>query len=167
MKKKASKLSAYRERRNFKKSPEPAGKVHRSRARKPMFVVQEHHASHLHYDVRLEIGGVLVSWAVPKGPPLRKGIKRLAVATEDHPMEYGSFHGVIPEGSYGAGIVKIWDKGTYENLHADKSMADCLEQGRIEVSFSGKKLKGPYALVRTNLGDGHKNWLLLKISEKK
>jgi bifunctional non-homologous end joining protein LigD len=166
--KKSNKLTTYRKKRNFTKSPEPMGKVRRSSPKKPIFVVHEHHASHLHYDLRLEINGVLPSWAIPKGPPLKVGEKRLAVATEDHPLEYATFKGVIPEGSYGAGVVKIWDKGTYENAKEDYglSMEECLQQGSIEVLFKGKKLKGLYALIRTHFRDTDKNWLFFKIKKK-
>lgn len=170
VKKTKNKLSSYRKKRDFTTSPEPAGKIKKKRSHSPIFVIHEHHATHLHYDLRLEIGGVLASWAVPKGPPLRYGQKRLAVTTEDHPIEYATFYGVIPEGSYGAGKVTIWDKGTFENIkkHDDKpvSLDDSLKQGSIEIRFKGKKLKGSYALVRTSLGDGKKNWLLFKIKEK-
>lgn len=138
-----------------------------------IFVVQKHAASHLHYDFRLEIGGVLVSWAVPKGPPVDLSQKRLAVMTEDHPLEYASFEGTIPEGSYGAGTVMIWDAGTYENIKTRAGklvpIKKCLEIGTIEIVMHGKKLKGAFALIRTKLGSQKsrgKNWLLIKMKDE-
>ena len=116
-----------------------------------VFVVQEHHAKQLHHDFRLEMEGVLKSWAVPKGVPLEPGIKRLAVATDDHPLEYADFEGVIPEGMYGAGVVKIWDKGTYTG--------EKISDRELVVGLKGEKLKGTYVLIR--LRDG-KNWLIFK-----
>lgn len=115
------------------------------------FVVQKHHATHLHYDFRLEMDNVLKSWAVPKEPPSQPGIRRLAVEVEDHPLNYINFEGVIPEGMYGAGKVEIWDKGTYTLKHRS--------QNKIEFTLHGEKLKGEYALIRFK---GDKNWLLLK-----
>lgn len=164
-------LKEYKAKRDFKKTSEPAGSSKKHASKRPMFVVQEHHARALHYDVRLEIDGVLASWAVPKGPPLATSDKRLAVMTEDHPMEYGSFQGTIPQGEYGAGTVKIWDKGTYQNIKQkkDKSempMKSCVRQGQIEVAFSGKRLKGKYALVRTKFGNENKNWLMIKMKAR-
>lgn len=161
-------LKAYKAKRDFKKTTEPSGSSKKRSSKQPIFVVQEHHARALHYDVRLEIDGVLASWAVPKGPPLATADKRLAVETEDHPMEYGSFEGKISQGQYGAGTVKIWDKGTYQNIKLKKDgqampMKSCRREGRIEVKFSGAKLKGPYALVRTAFGGEKKNWLMIKM----
>jgi DNA ligase D-like protein (predicted 3'-phosphoesterase) len=163
-------LNIYEKKRDFSKTAEPRPKRVRTRKTgKPIYVIQRHDASHLHYDLRLEIGGVLVSWAVPKGPPKTTTIKRLAIQTEDHPMAYANFHGVIEEG-YGAGTVQIWDKGTYCNLkdigHDAVSMEQALANGRIEIYLHGDKLDGPYALVRTNYGDGKKNWLLMKMKKK-
>lgn len=161
-------LKAYKAKRDFKKTSEPAGSSKKRSSKHPLFVVQKHHARALHYDVRLEVSGVLKSWAVPKGPPLESPDKRLAVMTEDHPMEYGSFEGEIPQGEYGAGTVEIWDKGTYRSIkqkkdNTDMTMAGAIRQGRIEVVFSGKKLKGAYALIRTSFGGQKKNWLMLKM----
>lgn len=117
----------------------------------PRFVIQRHHATHLHYDFRLEMDGVLKSWAVPKEPPTQPGVKRLAVMVEDHPLSYIAFEGIIPEGMYGAGKVEIWDRGTYtlKSRSANK----------IEFTLYGEKLKGDYALIMFN---GDKNWLLIK-----
>ena len=119
----------------------------------PIFVVQEHHAKHLHYDFRLEIEGVLKSWAVPKEPPKVKGVKRLAVAVADHDIDYANFEGKIPEGEYGAGKVKVWDKGRYKMISKHKS--------KIVFELKGKKLKGEYVLLRFEKA-GPKNWLLFK-----
>ena len=158
-------LEDYRRKRDFTKSPEPAGdKV--ARAAKPrsrMFCVQKHLASHLHYDLRLEHNGVLMSWAVPKGPSLDPKTKRLAMHVEDHPIEYGSFEGVIPEG-YGAGIVMLWDTGTWTPQVDDVDAA--LAKGDLKFELDGYKLKGSWVLVRTrgyggNRGDG-RSWLLIK-----
>ncbi len=145
-------LKEYRRRRKFSKTPEPAGEVGAGEGNR--FVVQKHQASHLHYDFRLEMAGVLKSWAVPKGVPEASGVRRLAVQTEDHPVEYIDFAGTIPEGEYGAGTVEIWDRGTYR---LDKKSAE-----EIEFSLEGEKLSGAYVLIHT---DG-KNWLLLKRKEK-
>ncbi len=123
------------------------------------FVIQKHDASHLHYDFRVEAGGTLKSWAVPKGIPFEKGEKRLAVEVEDHPVEYGKFEGTIPEGEYGGGTVMVWDKGTYENLGGD-TLAD-LAGGKLHMALHGSKLEGEWTLVRTSCGGG-KQWLLIK-----
>ena len=142
-------LEEYKQKRDFGTTPEPEGRVAEpGRAR---FVVQEHHASHLHWDFRLELDGVLKSWAVPKGPPLEAGTKRLAVQVEDHPVEYIDFAGTIPAGQYGAGTVEIWDAGEYV-LRERK-------EGHLDFELRGQKLEGSYSLVRTGPG---KNWLLMK-----
>jgi bifunctional non-homologous end joining protein LigD len=155
-----SNLSGYRKKRSFEGTPEPGPKEEAKQKRmyvhvdKPIFVVQEHHATHLHWDFRLEEDGVLKSWAVPKGPPEETGIKRLAMQVEDHPLDYAEFEGTIQEGQYGGGTVKIWDKGTYETV---------LREGKPgrevwRVALKGKRLIGNYTLVHT----GEKNWLLFK-----
>ena len=158
------KLKEYKEKRNFKRTTEPPADVAPPSA-KPMFVIQKHDASHLHYDLRLEIDGVLKSWAVPKGPSLDPQVKHLAVPTEDHPMAYGGFEGTIPEGEYGAGTVMIWDTGTYHNIKADKpepeTMTQAFYEGRIEVRLEGKKLKGMFALIKTARG-----WLFFKMNDE-
>ncbi len=158
------KLKEYKEKRDFSKTIEPAGDG--SKTKKNIFVIQKHKASNLHYDFRLEIDGVLKSWAVPKGVSTDKDEKRLALLTEDHPLEYADFEGVIPEGEYGAGTVIVWDGGKYENIRKDKdklSMSECFKDGKIEVSLEGKKLKGGYVLINT--GD-KKRWLLKKMDDE-
>jgi DNA ligase D-like protein (predicted 3'-phosphoesterase) len=164
MVKKSNRLASYRAKRDFTTTVEPSGKKTRARETKgPIFVVQQHAARSMHYDLRLEIDGVLASWAVPKGPSTNPADKRLAVLTEDHPMAYGKFEGVIPEGNYGAGEVIVWDRGTYENVKEPKTMRECFDEGRIEITLQGKKLMGDYALVRMH--DGEKNWLLIKMKD--
>lgn len=159
-------LQEYHKKREFSKTPEPYGRKKKTK-KGPIFVIQKHAASHLHYDLRLEIDGVLVSWAVPKGPSANPSEKHLAVMTEDHPMDYADFEGVIPEGNYGAGTVMVWDIGTYDNVKEEygTSMEKALQQGKIEIEFHGKKMKGKYALVRTHLHDSKKNWLFFKIKD--
>ncbi len=144
-------LEEYHKLRDFSKSPEPKGEV------KPhsgnIFVVHEHDATHLHYDLRLEMGGVLRSWAVPKEPPTKEGEKRLAIQTEDHPLEYADFEGTIPEGMYGAGAVRIWDKGEFI-LESEKD-------NELLFELKGKKLEGRYALIKTKFR-GKDSWLFFK-----
>jgi bifunctional non-homologous end joining protein LigD len=141
-------LAEYRARRDFSKTPEPAPQIAEGGGNR--FVVQEHHASHLHWDFRLEHEGVLASWAIPKGPPEQPGVRRLAVRTEDHPVSYIDFEGSIPEGEYGAGTVIIWDRGTYEAEEwTDKTIAFTLD---------GQRLQGRYVLIHT----GDDNWIMLK-----
>lgn len=153
-------LKKYREKRDFKKTPEPISDQKIS-PDSPRFVIQKHNASRLHYDFRLEVNGVLKSWAIPKGPSKDPAQKRLAVPTEDHPLDYIDFEGVIPEGNYGAGTVIVWDKGTYNNLEKDVPMDKAVDEGHIDIWLNGEKLKGGYALIRTGKG-GRKFWLLLK-----
>jgi len=145
-------LKSYQAKRNFRKTIEPRGKLIRKNLSR--FVVQEHQASRLHYDFRLELGGVLKSWAVPKGMPTESGIKRLAVAVEDHPVDYINFSGIIPKGEYGAGEVKIWDKGKWQMLDGS------WEHGSMKFNLAGKKLQGEYVLVRLK---DKKNWLVYKV----
>src|SRR5262245_59117676 len=156
-------LEEYRRKRDFTKSPEPAGVVSKKKSRERFFCVQKHLASHLHYDFRLEHDGVLLSWAVPKGPSLDPATKRLAMHVEDHPFEYGEFEGVIPAG-YGAGIVMLWDQGTWTPLVDDVDAA--LAKGDLKFSLDGYKLKGSWALVRTRGYGGSRgesrSWLLIK-----
>ncbi|HEY1304889.1 MAG TPA: DNA polymerase ligase N-terminal domain-containing protein [Vicinamibacterales bacterium] len=164
-------LEKYKQKRNFKSTPEPAGDLDLAsqRAKKQQtdkarfFCVQKHLASHLHYDFRLEHNGVLLSWAVPKGPALDTKVKRLAMMVEDHPIEYGTFEGVIPEG-YGAGIVMLWDEGTWTPQVDDVDAA--LKKGDLKFTLDGYKLKGSWVLVRTGGrypgGSGNRSWLLIK-----
>jgi DNA ligase D-like protein (predicted 3'-phosphoesterase) len=162
------KLEAYRSKRNFRKTGEPMGGRHRKGGRR--FVIQKHDASSLHYDFRLEFGGVLVSWAVPKGLSTDTRERRLAIQTEDHPLDYIDFEGVIPEGEYGGGTVLVWDTGFYRNLRANKgrdsrSMERSLEDGLIEVWLDGEKLAGGYALKRIEDGDKPR-WLVIKMDDE-
>jgi bifunctional non-homologous end joining protein LigD len=162
-------LDKYKQKRNFQKTPEPAGStraVRESAAKKHdrFFCVQKHLASHLHYDFRLEYNGVLLSWAVPKGPSLDPSVKRLAMHVEDHPVEYGDFEGVIPEG-YGAGIVMLWDRGTWT---PEGDIDEMLKKGDLKFALDGYKLKGSWVLVRTRgfargqSGGEGRSWLLIK-----
>jgi len=157
------KLKTYRAKRDFEVTSEPKGAPSRPTvARKPLrFVIQKHQASHLHYDFRLEWDGVLRSWAIPKGPSLDPSVKRLAAEVEDHPLEYGGFEGVIPEGEYGGGTVMLWDRGTWTPEDPDVDAA--LRKGELKFSLRGKKLNGSWVLVRTRLGgSSHPQWLLIK-----
>jgi bifunctional non-homologous end joining protein LigD len=161
-------LEPYAQKRHFHITPEPRLLL-RKTLHRPIFVVQEHHASRLHYDLRLEADGVLKSWAIPKQPVLDPAVKRLAVEVEDHPLAYANFSGKIPAGEYGAGLVKIWDKGTYENLLARKprpqSIAEGLAAGHLEVQLHGHKLKGSFALVRMTRRGQKASWLLIKMQD--
>lgn len=166
----AQPLSAYRAKRDFAATSEPQGLEPPPPSDVPRFVVQMHDASHLHYDLRLEIDGVLASWAVPKGPSMDPADKRLAMPTEDHPMDYLYFEGVIPAGQYGAGPVLVWDTGVYVNLRADKSkpvsMAQSRQEGKIEVFLQGLKLVGAFALIRSGRDkSGRDRWLLIKMAD--
>lgn len=147
-------LTSYHKKRNFEHTPEPKGKIKSSQ--KPIYVIQKHAASHLHYDLRLEIDGVLRSWACPKGPSLNPHDKRLAVLVEDHPIEYADFEGVIPKGQYGGGEVIVWDKGTWE---PEGDPNEDLKKGTMVFTLYGKKLKGKWALVRFKT---KKDFLLIK-----
>jgi len=164
-------LSKYKEKRSFTKTPEPKGG--KAEGNELRFVVQKHDATHLHYDFRLEMRGTLKSWAVPKGPSTDPEIKRLAMMVEDHPYDYRTFEGTIPEGNYGAGTVMVWDEGTYEALdHEKESTKDQekillaeLKKGDVKIVLHGEKLKGAFAVVKMHKGGkdpGENAWLLIK-----
>ena len=165
--KKSSKLADYRRKRDFTRTAEPRGTARR-KARALAYVIQKHAASHLHYDLRLELDGVMKSWAVPKGPSLDPAVKRLAMQVEDHPIEYNAFEGTIPKGEYGGGTVMIWDRGTY--TYGGDDTDDALEglrqgyaKGDFKVVLKGKRLTGSWVLVRTRRGDPKRaQWLLIK-----
>ena len=156
-------LKDYREKRDFSVTSEPSGGSISSGSQ--IFVVQKHDARSLHYDLRLEVNGTLKSWAVPKGPSTSPKDKRLAIETEDHPLEYANFEGVIPEGQYGAGTVIVWDAGSYRNITEKDGqkvpIEDALENGHIAIWLEGRKLKGGYALTRTARG-----WILVKMKDE-
>ncbi len=163
-------LKEYKEKRDFKKTSEPEAKKPLKASGKLKFVVQKHAASHLHYDFRLEVGGVLKSWAVPKGPSMNPADKRLAIQVEDHPFDYRTFEGIIPAGNYGAGTVMVWDEGTYSPLNAttkkecEKVMEEELKKGSVHIILEGTKLKGEFALVHFH-GKEENQWLLMKIKD--
>jgi DNA ligase D-like protein (predicted 3'-phosphoesterase) len=159
-------LDDYRAQRDLDATPEPSADGASDRD-KPIFVIQKHNASTLHYDFRLEVDGVLKSWAVPKGPSTDPSEKRLAMPTEDHPLGYADYEGVIPEGQYGAGTVLVWDYGSYRNLRAEKdddgtTMPEALDEGKVEVWLEGEKLRGGYALIQMQGGE---RWLLIKMDD--
>src|SRR5919106_233981 len=161
-------LREYRRKRDFGRTPEPSKRGRRRRA--PRFVIQKHDATSLHYDFRLEAGGVLKSWAVPKGPSTNPKDKRLAVPTEDHPLDYADFEGVIPEGQYGAGPVIVWGRGTYRNLtekdRREVPVEQAVRNGHVKVWLEGKKLTGGYALTRTGAGR-QERWILVKMDDER
>src|SRR5579883_2321795 len=162
-------LERYRDKRNPERTPEPFGAKPARGARQSggIFVVQKHDARRLHYDFRLEMEGVLRSWAVPKGPSLNPADKHLAVMVEDHPLEYGDFEGVIPQGNYGAGAVIVWDRGVYSAIDPKDDVAGAVRRGKLDLTLRGYKLRGAYTLVRTGGAtrtspDGKQQWLLIK-----
>jgi DNA ligase D-like protein (predicted 3'-phosphoesterase) len=161
----------YRSKRDFRKTPEPPGDNGASAQRKRIFVIQKHDASKLHYDFRIEIEGALMSWVIPKGPSTDPREKRLAVPTEDHPLDYADFEGVIADGEYGGGSVMVWDAGRYRNLKTDDDgneidMRQCVDSGHVEISLYGKKLRGGYALIRTGGKSQSKpRWLIIKMKD--
>lgn len=157
----SSELRTYYKKRDFSKTKEPRGQKHKGAGHR--FVIHEHHATRLHFDLRLEAEGVLKSWAVPKGPSMNPHDKHLAVMVEDHPIEYGRFEGAIPEGEYGAGEVRIWDKGTYEEI--GDPLVDQIRAGKITILLHGKKLNGEFHMVEMHgraEDEGKRNWLLFK-----
>src|ERR1700754_2788854 len=163
-------LTLYKKKRSFSKTPEPTGG--KANSSKLKFVIQKHDASHLHYDFRLEMDGVLKSWAVPKGPSTDPKIKRLAMMVEDHPFDYKNFEGIIPQGEYGGGTVIVWDEGTYEPIEKVKgkkaqedNLLKQLRSGSLKITLHGHKVKGEYALVKTH-GMGENGWLLIKHNDE-
>jgi DNA ligase D-like protein (predicted 3'-phosphoesterase) len=170
----SQKLAEYKEKRDFRKTAEPGeGEVGFDWAdERPIFVIQKHDASSLHYDFRIEVDGILKSWAVPKGPATDPSVKRLAIPTEDHPLAYADFEGIIPEDEYGGGTVLVWDRGSYRNLkeaeeddEEPKSVSRQLEEGHATIWLEGEKLSGGYALIRTGKGDDAR-WLLIKMDDE-
>src|SRR5687768_16022604 len=165
-------IKRYNEKRNFNDTPEPAGKVvPTSKSGGLKFVVQKHQASHLHYDFRLELNGVLLSWAVPKGPSLNPDDKRLAMHVEDHPMDYRTFEGIIPEGNYGAGTVMVWDEGTYETdpklskAENVRKLTEDYRKSHLHLIMHGKKLRGAFSLLKmrgNKYANDDKAWILIK-----
>lgn len=163
-------LDEYRRKRDFRRTPEPSGGGGRRR-KAPRFVIQKHDATSLHYDFRLEVAGVLKSWAVPKGPSTDPRDRRLAMPTEDHPLGYIDFEGLIPENEYGAGPVIVWDIGTYRNLSErngrEISTEEALRGGHARVWLEGRKLRGGYSLRRTTIGGSpREKWLLVKLKDE-
>jgi bifunctional non-homologous end joining protein LigD len=161
------KLAEYHRKRDFEKTPEPAGRAGRTRSAALHFVIQKHAASSLHFDFRLELDGVMKSWAVPKGPSLDPAVKRLAIQVEDHPIEYNTFEGTIPEGEYGGGTVMLWDRGTYtaadDATDPSSELQRGYESGELSFVLDGERLHGAWALIRTRRGTGkQKQWLLVK-----
>lgn len=167
------KLAEYKKKRKFEITPEPKAKVAAKKKNEPIFVIQKHDARALHFDVRLEVSGVMPSWAVPKGPSKDPKVLRLAVKVEDHPLAYAKFKGKIPKGQYGAGTVEIWDHGTYENLREQKPdpkkrvpMKKAIKDGLVEVRLHGTKLKGSWALFRTSPAGAKEQWMMKKMVGK-
>jgi DNA ligase D-like protein (predicted 3'-phosphoesterase) len=165
-------LKEYERKRDFSKTREPSGKGKKgakgkARRRHPRFSIQKHSATSLHYDLRLEVDGVLASWAVPKGPSLNPADKRLAMRTEDHPLDYLEWEGVIPKGSYGAGPMIVWDRGVFQNISETRrgepmELSEAIEKGDVKIFVLGEKIKGAYALVRTGPAGDRERWLLIK-----
>lgn len=160
-------MTDYNKKRDFNKTKEPRGDAPKKKHEKPIFVIQKHDATNLHYDFRLEIDHTLKSWSVPKGPSTDPSVKRMAIPTEDHPIAYADFEGTIPEGEYGGGTVMIWDNGTIESNKKDEngniiSLEDSFNTGSIEVTLHGKKLQGKFNLVKMKGGKMSGNWLLMK-----
>jgi DNA ligase D-like protein (predicted 3'-phosphoesterase) len=162
-------LKTYREKRNFRRTPEPDERSKKKDRKKPIFTVQKHAARQLHFDFRLQVGRKLKSWAVPKGPSVDPKDKRMAVEVEDHPLAYANFEGVIPDGEYGAGTVMVWDTGTFRNIskrnHKEVTISRALESGHVAVWLQGKRLRGGYALRRIAAGKKPR-WLLIKMRDE-
>lgn len=159
----------YIHKRDFTLTDEPEQGKNRKERDAPLFVIQKHDASNLHYDFRLEIDGTLKSWAVPKGPSMDPSVKRLAIPTEDHPINYAYFEGTIPEEEYGGGTVMIWDRGTIapvkESKDADAYFKKAYQEGQLEVALQGKKLQGGFAFIRSDSGDLEGKWLIVKMDD--
>ncbi len=165
------KKNEYQKKRDFKKTKEPEGGRTKGNADKPSFVIQKHDATNLHYDFRLEIDNTLKSWSVPKGPSTDPSVKRMAIPTEDHPLEYANFEGTIPQDQYGGGTVMIWDHGTFRNIKKDGdgndiTLSDAYKMGTLEFWLDGEKLKGGYALIKMKSGNMKGNWLLIKMDDE-
>jgi len=164
----SKKLSTYRQKRDFRKTGEPSGNGGPAR-KDPVFVIQKHDASTSHYDFRLNIDGVLKSWAVPKGLSTAAGEKRLAIRTEDHPRAYADFEGMIPEGEYGAGVVMVWDRGEFSSLEDDRddptALKRHLESGKLKINLAGEKIRGGYSLVRMETEESGEHWLIIKMDD--
>jgi len=159
-------LKPYKDKRDFGETPEPEGTLSEAPGL-PVFVIQKHDARNLHYDLRLESEGVMKSWAVPKGPSMDPKVRRLAIPTEDHPMSYNDFEGVILEGNYGAGTVIVWDRGTFQNAKGEAaSFAQNLAEGHAIVQLNGEKLWGKFALIRTKRGGKRPQWLFFKMKDE-
>ncbi|MGB7843646.1 MAG: DNA polymerase ligase N-terminal domain-containing protein [Salinimicrobium sp.] len=160
-------MKSYNEKRDFSKTKEPRSEPSKKKNKQPIFVIQKHDATNLHYDFRLEIDNTLKSWSVPKGPSTDPSVKRMAIPTEDHPISYADFEGTIPKDQYGGGTVMIWDHGIIESDKRDEdanliSLEDSFEQGSIEVVLHGNKLQGGYNLIKMKGGRMKGNWLLMK-----
>jgi bifunctional non-homologous end joining protein LigD len=167
--KKQHDIKEYNRKRDFNVTAEPKGEVKKNKVKQPVFVIQKHDASRLHYDLRLEVEGVMASWAVPKGPSMVKGERHLAVHVEDHPIDYNTFEGNIPEGEYGGGSVIVWDRGTYENIRENKprnkkTMRQSIAEGKVEFLLHGKKLQGAFVLIRTD--EAKDQWILMKMDDE-
>jgi bifunctional non-homologous end joining protein LigD len=164
-------LEDYKSKRDLRKSPEPGESARKAKTNELSFVIHKHYASHLHFDLRLELDGVLKSWAIPKGPTINPKEKKLAVMVEDHPLDYKDFEGDIPEGNYGAGTVYIWDEGTYhaygtkDPRESSKIFTDGLKEGHLTFILEGKIINGEFALVKLKKGS-QKDWLLIKKNDE-
>lgn len=162
----------YKAKRDFTKTKEPAAGSKFKQTKEPIFVIQKHDASQLHYDFRIEIDDALKSWSVPKGPSTDPSVKRMAVPTEDHPIDYAWFEGTIPEDEYGGGTVMIWDRGKIKNLKTDEEgneipLSESYDMGTVEIELKGEKLQGGYALIKMKGGKMQGNWLLVKMDDDK
>ncbi|MGM9453572.1 DNA polymerase ligase N-terminal domain-containing protein [Legionella bozemanae] len=156
-------LKDYQQKRDFRKTKEPQGTT--SKKKKHIFVIQKHDASHLHYDFRLQNDNVLISWAIPKGLSTAANKKRLAIRTEDHPLDYAKFEGIIPEWEYGAGTVMVWDFGHYELIEDKKTMEKALKEGALKFFLHGEKIKGGYAMARTQQKKDKEQWVIFKLDD--